>query len=54
MEKWHADLAIVGLVKTSGESLSLWFVPRSGEGTLDRGDRPYRLEDVTLGDGLPR
>ena len=49
MEKWHADLAIVGLVKKSGESLSLWFVPRSGEGTLDRGDRPYRLEDVTLG-----
>ena len=49
MEKWHADLAIVGLVKKSGESLSLWFVPRSGEGTLDRGDQTYRLEDVTLG-----
>ena len=53
MEKWHADLAIVGLVKKSGESLSLWFVPRSGEGTLDRGDRPYRLEDVTLGLPMP-
>ena len=49
MEKWHADLAIVGRVKKSSESLSLWFVPRSGEGTLDRGDRPYTLEDVTLG-----
>ena len=49
MEEWHADLAIVGRVKKSGESLSLWFVPHSGEGTLDRGDRPYTLEDVTLG-----
>ena len=49
MEEWHADLAIVGRVKKSGESLSLWFVPRSGEGTLDRGDQTYRLEDVTLG-----
>ena len=49
MEKWHADLAIVGLVKKSGESLSLWFVPCSGEGTLNRGDLTYRLEDVTLG-----
>ena len=49
MEVSHADLAIVGLVKKSGESLSLWFVPRSGEGTLDHGDLTYRLEDVTLG-----
>ena len=49
MEARHADLAIVGLVKQSGESLSLWFVPRSGGGTLDRGDQTYRLEDVTLG-----
>ena len=49
MEEWHADLAIVGRVKESGKSLSLWFVPRSGEGTLDHGDQTYRLEDVTLG-----
>ena len=49
LEEWHADLAIVGLVKESGKSLSLWFVPRSGEGTLDLGDQTYRLEDVTLG-----
>ena len=49
LEDWNADLAITGLVKKSGEVLSLWFVPRSGDGTLGRGDRPYRLEDVTLG-----
>ena len=49
MEEWHADLAVVGLVKEPGKSLSLWFVPRSGESTLDRGDQTYRLEDVTLG-----
>ena len=46
---WNADLAVVGLVKKSGEALSLWFVPRLGEGTLNRGDRPYKLENVTLG-----
>ena len=49
LEVWNADLAIVGLVKKSGEVLSLWFVPRSGDGTLGRGDQPYKLEDVTLG-----
>ena len=49
LEDWNADLAIAGLVKKSGEVLSLWFVPRSGDGTLGRGDRPYRLDDVTLG-----
>ena len=48
LEDWNADLAVVGLVKKPGEVLSLWFVPRSGEGTLDRGDYPYKLEDVTL------
>ena len=50
LEAWDADLAIFGLVKKSGEVLSLWFVPRTGEGTLGRGDRPYKLEDVTLGE----
>ena len=49
LENWNADLAITGLVKASGESLSLWFVSRSGDGTLPRGDRPYKLDDVTLG-----
>ena len=37
LENWNADLAVVGVVKQSGEALSLWFVPRSGEGTLSRG-----------------
>ena len=45
----NADLAVVGVVKKSGEVLSLWFVPRLGDGTLSRGDQPYKLEDVTLG-----
>ena len=49
MKEWHADLAIIGLVTESGKSLSLWFVPRSGKGTLERGDWSYRLDDVTLG-----
>ena len=49
MEKWNADVAIVGVVKKPKEVLGLWFVPRSGEGTLDRGDRIYKLEDATLG-----
>ena len=48
-DEWNADLVVVGLVKKPGEVLSLWFVPRSGKGTLSRGDQPYRLEDVTLG-----
>ena len=50
LEAWDADLAIVGLVKESRQVLSLWFIPRMGEGTLGRGDRPYKLEDVTLGE----
>ena len=55
MEDWEADLAIAGLVKRSGEALTLWFVPYSSDegldkGTLYRGDRPYRLEAVTLAD----
>ena len=49
LRDWNGDLAILGLVKKSGQALSLWFVPRSGEGTLGRGDQAYQLEDVTLG-----
>ena len=49
LEDWKGDLAIFGVVKKPGEVLSLWFVPRSGDGTLERGDRPYRLVNVTLG-----
>ncbi len=48
LERWHGDLALVGLVKKPGEALSLWFIPRVGDGTLERGDRPYTLENVTL------
>lgn len=49
LEKWNADLAIVGTVKRPGEALGLWFVPRRGEGTLSRADKPYTLEEATLG-----
>ena len=48
LDGWNADLAVVGLVKKPGEALSLWFVPREGDGTLPRADRPYELENVTL------
>ena len=54
LEEWNADLAVVGLVKQSGATLSLWFVPRSGEGTLSRGDAPYELERATLWAGFSR
>ena len=50
LDDWNAELAIIGLVKKPREILSLWFVPRRGEGTLDRGDQPYKLENMTLGD----
>ena len=50
LAEWDADLAIVGLVKQTRQVLSLWFISRTGEGTLGRGDRPYKLEDVTLGE----
>ena len=49
LEESDADLAVVGLVKEPGESLSLWFVPRLGEGTLTRGDEPYEPAQATLG-----
>ena len=49
LERWNADVAIVGTVKRPGEELALWFVPRRGEGTLTRADRPYTLEAATLG-----
>ena len=49
LDRWNADLAMVGLVKTPGEVLSLWLVPPVGDGTLGSGDRPYVLEDATLG-----
>ena len=48
LDGWNADLAIVGLVKKSGEALNLWFVPREGDGTLPRGDQPYELKNATL------
>ena len=50
LEDWDADLAIVGRVRRSGELLSLWVVPHSDEGTLGRGNRPYELDNVTLGE----
>lgn len=49
LTKWNADLAVVGVVKQTGKVLNLWFVPRTGGGSLQRGDQPYVLENTTLG-----
>ena len=49
LTKWNADLAVVGVVKQPGKVLNLWFVPRRGGGSLERGDQPYVLENATLG-----
>ena len=48
LDEWNADLAVIGLVKESRKALSLWLVPREGDGTLRRADRPYELVNVTL------
>ena len=48
LKEWNADVAVVGSVKDPGKALSLWFVPREGDGTLRRGDLPYELVNVTL------
>ena len=48
LTQWNADLAVVGVVKQPGEVLSLWFVPRTDGGTLERGDQPYVPENATL------
>ena len=50
LERWNADLAVVGAVKDPGKALNLWFVPREGDGTLSRGDQPYGLVNVRLQD----
>ena len=49
LEDWDGDVAIVGEVKKSRDVLSLWFVPGSGQGTLEQGDKIYKLEASTLG-----
>ena len=50
LKNWHADLAVVGLVEKPAEVLSLWFVPRSGTGTLDsKNQEPYVLSKMRLG-----
>ena len=48
LTRWNADLAVVGVVKQPGKVLSLWFVPRTGGDSLDRGDHPYVLQNATL------
>ena len=50
LQKWNADVAVVGSVKDPGKALNLWFVSREGDGTLRRGDLPYELVHVTLQD----
>ena len=48
LQAWNADVAVVGSVKEHGKALSLWFVPREGDGTLHRGDLSYELVHVRL------
>ena len=48
LNAWNGDLAIIGVVNVSEQALNLWLVPKEGEGTLSRGDRPYPLEHATL------
>lgn len=48
LESWQGDLAIVGLVKVPQQALTLWVIPRVGDDTLIRGDRPYELKLGTL------
>ena len=50
LQKWNADVAVVGSVDDPGKALNLWFVSREGDGTLRRGDLPYELVHVTLQD----
>ena len=50
LERWNADLAVVGAVEDPGRALSLWFVPGEGDGTLSRWDQPYGLVNVRLQD----
>ena len=49
LSAWNADLVVAGVVRKPGEVLSLWVVPRFGQGTLVRADKPYALEHMTLG-----
>ena len=53
LDDWSADLAIVGAVKAP-QALNLWIVTRSGRGTLERGDQPYRLDQCNSSGGFPR
>ena len=52
LQKWNADVAVVGSVDDPGKALNLWFVSREGDGTLRRGDLPYELVHVTLRDDV--
>ena len=50
LRNWRGDLAIVGAVERPGENLSLWFVPRRGDGTLGRIEQQFALSGAMLGE----
>ncbi len=52
LDNWNADVAIVGSVKKPGETLSLWFVPRTADETVDHRNPTYHLNDVMIGDNF--
>ena len=54
LEDWNADLAVVGSAKEPGKVLGLWFVPRSGLGTLERGHRSDPQRAARRGQNAPR
>ena len=52
LREQRGDLAVVGRVEKPGEKLSLWFVPREGDGTLGRAEQQFALNGVSLVEGF--
>ena len=52
LRTWRGDLAVVGRVEKPREKLSLWFVPREGDGALERPEQQFSLNGVSLVEGF--
>lgn len=48
LEDREGDFVVVGFVKESEKSLNLWLISRFGQGTLEKGDKPFVLSNATL------
>lgn len=53
LRTWRGDLAVVDRVEKPREKLSLWFVPREGDGTLGRAEQQFMLNGGVARRGLP-